>query len=115
MKIPQHKELATGRWFQMSLMAQLGNIGSEVSRAINWKNKGNQKYMMQAFERALELIDLTVADKKNILRLKEILRTREALVDFFAGENHFKSSDASWQKYFLFFAYAARKNSNQNN
>lgn len=105
----QHKELAQGRWFEFSLMEQLGNVGSEISRAINWKNKGNQKYSWQAFLRALELIDLTIADKKNLLRLKEIVRMREVLVDFFAGENQFKSTDISWQKYFLQFAYAARK------
>jgi hypothetical protein len=27
-----HQELADGRWQEMSLMQQLGNIGSEVSR-----------------------------------------------------------------------------------
>lgn len=105
----QHKELAQGRWFSFDLMEQLGNIGSEVSRAINWKNKGNQKIMMNAFYRALELIYLTVEDKKNHQRLHEILLMREALCDFFVGENQFKSTDQSWQKYFLQFGYAARK------
>lgn len=105
----QHKELAQGRWFLFNLMEQLGNIGSEVSRAINWKNKGNQKMMTNAFYRALELIYLTVEDEKNRGRLHEILMMREALCDFFIGENKFKSTDQSWQKYFLQFGYAARK------
>lgn len=106
----QHKELAQGRWFNFSLMEQLANIGSEVSRAINWKNKGEQQQCIKAFHRALELIYLTVEDKKNLKRLREILMMREALCDFFIGENQFKSTDKSWQKYFLYFAYAARKN-----
>jgi hypothetical protein len=106
----QHRELAAGRWFQLSLMEQLGNVGSEVSRAINWKNKGNSENSQKAFVRALELIDFTVEDKKNLNRLKEIMRTREALADFFVGENQFRSTDDLWQKYFMHFAYAARKN-----
>lgn len=106
----QHKELAEGRWFQMSMVEQLGNIGSEVSRAINWKNKGNSINSFKAFERALELIDLTITDKKNLHRLKEVVRTREVLADFFLDKNQFKSTDLSWQKYFGYFAYAARKN-----
>ena len=106
----QHKDLAAGRWFEMSLMEQLGNIGSEVGRAINWKNKNNPQNSWKAFVRALELIDLTISDKKNLSRLKEIVRMREVLADFFVGNNLFKSSDILWQKYFQNFAYAARKN-----
>ncbi|MBU6139994.1 MAG: hypothetical protein KGP29_00350 [Proteobacteria bacterium] len=105
----QHKELAQGRWFSFDLMGQLGNIGSEVSRAINCKNKGNHKISIAAFYRALELTYLTVDDQKNSQRLREILLMREALCDFFVGENQFKSTDKSWQKYFLQFSYAARK------
>ncbi|OFW80527.1 MAG: hypothetical protein A2887_04945 [Alphaproteobacteria bacterium RIFCSPLOWO2_01_FULL_40_26] len=106
----QHKELAQGRWFSFDLMEQLGNIGSEVNRAINWKNKSDKQRSTNAFHRALELIYLTVEDKKNRKRLHEILLMREALCDFFVGQNQFKSTDQSWQKYFLQFGYAARRN-----
>ncbi len=30
-----HKELASGRWAQLSFVEQMGNIGSEVERALN--------------------------------------------------------------------------------
>lgn len=102
-----HKELATGRWFKLSLVEQLANIGSDVERTISWKNKGEPTYSRQAFERALELIDLTVADPKNKGRLREILRTREALVDHFVYDNEYNSTDELWQKYFFAFNYAA--------
>ena len=105
----QHKELAAGRWAQMALCEQMANIGSEVSRAFNWKNKGNEEYSQQAFYRALELIDLTVACQKKYSRLREILRVREALVDYFYGENIYSSTETSWRKYFDAFVYAARK------
>ncbi|KKP35442.1 MAG: hypothetical protein UR26_C0005G0056 [candidate division TM6 bacterium GW2011_GWF2_32_72] len=102
-----HKDLANGRWFELSLVEQLANIGSEVERTILWKQKGNTQWSQKAFERALELIDLTVSSPKNKGRLKEILRVREMLVDHFVFDNKYSSSDESWQKYFFSFNYAA--------
>ena len=106
----EHKDLAEGRWQSLSLMAQLGNTGSEVERALKWKEKENEEYSRLAFERALELIDLTIADPKNIKRLKEITRMRELLVDYFFASNEFHSTPESWRNYFLAFAVAARAN-----
>ncbi|MCX6812257.1 MAG: hypothetical protein NTW79_01355 [Candidatus Berkelbacteria bacterium] len=105
----QHKNLAAGRWNKFSLVEQMANIGSEVGRTINWREK-NQKLSQQAFWRALELIDLTVADQKNQKRLKEVLRMREMLVDYFFADNQYHSTDEQWQNYFLAFNYAARIN-----
>ena len=102
-----HKELAAGRWFELSLMEQLANIGTDVERAIRWRQKGNAEYSQQAFERALDLLDLSIADSKNRKRLKEITRTREALVDYFVYDNEYGSTDQSWHNYFFPFNYAA--------
>lgn len=106
----QHKELAAGRWFRLSLVEQMANIGSEVERAINWKAKNNLEYSRKAFERALELLDLTLEDGRHLRRFREVARVREALVDFFAGRNEYASTDEAWKKYFLQFAFAARRN-----
>jgi len=106
----QHKDLAAGRWGQLSLLEQMANIGSEVERAINWRIKKNTDYAQKAFERALELIDLTLDNDKNYAHLKEITRMREAIVDYFSGVNQFMSSEGSWRNYFLPFIYASRKN-----
>jgi len=103
----QHKELSQGKWQKMSLIEQMANIGSEVERAINWKNKNDKEYSRMVFERALELIDLTISDGKNRWRLKEILRVRESLVDYFIGGNQYSSSDKSWKNYFYAFGLAA--------
>ncbi len=92
----------------MAFVEQMANIGSEVERTISWRQKNNVKYSNSAFERALELLDLTVSDPKNIDRLKEPLRLREALADYFAFDNSYRSTDLLWQKYFLAFNYAAR-------
>lgn len=102
-----HKGLTEKDWFSKNIFEQMANIGSEVERTIKWREK-DKKYSEMAFERCLELVDLTVADIKNRDRLKEILRSREALVDYFIGENIYKSSDSLWQKYFYAFNYAAR-------
>jgi len=102
-----HKELASGRWYALSLMEQLANVGSDIERTIQWKKKGNSEYSKKAFERALELLDLTVSDPKNKKRLREILRAREMLVDHFVFDNEYCSTDESWQKYFYYFNYAA--------
>mgnify|MGYP001581562140 CR=1 FL=1 len=104
----QHQELANGRWFKLSLVEQMANIGSEVVRTINWKNKKNLEYANLAFDRALELFDLTISDPKNRHRLKEICRARECFADFFFGENQYNFTDESWEKYFYAFNYAAR-------
>ena len=106
----QHKDLAAGRWHKMPFLEQMANIGSEVERALNWKARQNADYSRKAFERALELVDLTLESASGMARLRELTRMREAIVDFFAGSNEFRSSDALWRKYFMPFTYAARRN-----
>jgi hypothetical protein len=108
--IYQHKNLAAGRWNQLSLIEQMANIGSEVERALNWRIKKNADYSQKAFERALELIDLTLDNNNSYAHLKEITRVREAIVDYFSGANQFMSSESSWRNYFLPFTYASRRN-----
>lgn len=106
----QHKDLALGRWSQLSFLEQMANIGSEIERALNWRIKNNTEYAQKAFERALELIDLTLDCDKQYAHLKEIARMREAVVDYFSGVNQFISSENSWRNYFLPFTYASRRN-----
>jgi len=104
----QHKSLAAGKWQKLNLIEQLANVGSEVERTISWRKKKDKAYSKQAFFRALELLDLSIADPKNKKRLKELTRLREVLVDYFWGKNQFHSSDKLWQKYFYAFSYATR-------
>lgn len=103
-----HKGAAAGGWFQMSLMEQLGNIGSEVGRARKWQGK-DEKIFNGAVERALELFDLTLEDPRWKGRWHEIARAREVFVDAVFGGKEYKSSLADLEKYFMQFALAARK------
>ena len=99
--------LESGRWFALSLVEQMANIGTDVDRALKWRTKGDTQTSILAFHRALELIDFTVADPKNKGRLKEILRVRECLADHLVGDNQYGFTDKAWQDYFYFFGYAA--------
>jgi hypothetical protein len=105
----QHRD-AAGRWHTLSLAEQLGNIGSEVSRAIRWKGRSDQQAEAALF-RALDLFDLTLDDPRHrtsLPRLRELARSREVVVDFLAGHNHYGTTGPSLQKYFDQFAVAAR-------
>lgn len=104
----QHKKLAGGRWENLSFVEQMANIGSEVERAILWRKKASNSDSQKAFERALELLDLTITSPKNKKRLRELTRLREVLVDYFFGKNEYSSSNKLWHNYFYPFNYAAR-------
>lgn len=108
MNIIFHKELAEGKWFTLSLMEQMGNIGSEVSRASKWQEK-DEKLFWGAVERALELFDLTLMDERWRKSRYEIARAREVFVDAVYGGREYNSSLGDLNRYFLPFAYAARK------
>ncbi|MGB9707347.1 MAG: hypothetical protein ACPL1D_01185 [Microgenomates group bacterium] len=104
-----HNEIIN-HWYQFSIFEQMANIGAEVGRAIAWKKKNQKQIFLNAFYRALELIDLTAADKKNKNRLKEILRLREVIADFLVGENIYKQTEEQIEKYFYYYNLAIRKN-----
>ncbi len=109
MNSPLHKDSAAGGWWELSLYEQLGNVGSEVGRALRWKTR-NPQIAQGAFERALDLMDLTLDDprhRQSVSRLRELARAREVLVDFLAGSNEYQSTDDSLQRYFDAFAVAA--------
>ena len=97
-----HKELANGKWKTFSFMFQMGNIGSEISRVMMLRSI-NKERSAEATLRALELLDLTIEDPKNIKRLKELRQLREALV----LDNEYNSTNEQWDAYFYPFAYAA--------
>lgn len=106
----EHRDLAAGRWWELTLAEQLGNIGSEVSRAIRWTGR-NDALARGAVDRALELFDLTLDDPRHRrapARLRELARAREVTADFFVGSNEYGSTGASLQKYFDAYALAAR-------
>ena len=107
------------RWAGMPVMEQMANIYSEVGRTSKWKQKGNAQLATQAFIRALDLIDLTIAvgrkgpdtsaaDRSPMLR--ELLRSRDLFCEEFLSEDPAALKPS--EKYFSHFAraFAAHRN-----
>lgn len=103
-----HPDLAAGRWRRLSLVEQLGNVGSEVSRALRWRER-DPRLFEGAMLRALELLDLTLQDERWSSRLKEPARARELLCDAWLGGREYRTELKDMDRYFFQFALAARK------
>lgn len=95
------------RWQQQDIFNQIGNIGSEVGRALNAKKRGDEGSMLSALYRGLDLMDASVdglvAQKSP--RIKEVLRAREQ----FAKSILTDEVDPGLEDYFMQFAIAARR------
>lgn len=104
---PTHDQLASGRWHSLSLIEQPANVGSDVARAARWHGK-DQQCCEQAFDRAVELLDLRIADQRWKGRRKEATRARELHCDTMFGGETYGSDLASLDRYFFYFAMAAR-------
>jgi len=104
----QHESLAEGKWFTLSIAEQLGNIGSEVSRAI--RARGNHQRFWGAVSRALELFHLTIDDPRwrGRRRLREILRARELFCAAALQSTEYKTTLEDLDRYFYYFALVAR-------
>ena len=105
----QQKKL-TERWHELVLAEQLGNVGSDVDRIISWRKKDNEEYATNAFYRALDLLDLTIKDKRwHGPKLKELCRIREVLCDSFLGSKIYNTPLEYFSKYFYQFAFVAQQ------
>ena len=104
-----HKHAAADTWNRLELVEQLGNVGSEVDRAIRFHMAGRMSRFEGALERALELFDLTAADPRwRGHRCQEILRAREEFCRLFFDPDVPPRSAEGLRKYFYGFARAAR-------
>jgi len=96
------------KWKKMTIFEQMGNIGSEVGRAISAGKRGDMTSRDNAISRAIDLFDLTVedlADRKSP-RLCEVLRAKDQFLGLFFDDNF--ADAAGVEKYFMQFAFAAR-------
>jgi len=96
------------QWNKLSFSEQLGNIGSEISRANYWARKNDIKSRNNSLVRALDLIDQTLTVATGHSKLRELTRLREVLADFLAEQNSYKVSLDLLEQYCLPFAILAR-------
>jgi len=101
-----HKELTKEKWQAGSFVSQMANIGAEIGRTMSWRTK-DVNISSAAFDRGLELLELTITDKKNKDHLKELCNLREVLVDYFYFNNSHGKTDEEWNAYFEHFTYQA--------
>ncbi len=92
------------RWARLSLYEQMGNIGSEVGRAMNAMQRNDQPALEGAYYRGLDLIDATVASWSSEARRRELLRAREE----FTSAVGTRTIDKPLEAYFMQYAFAAR-------
>lgn len=96
-------------WERFSLFEQMGHIGSEVTRARVWRQKDDESSCRHALERAFELVDLSIEDKRWKGHLKEICRFRELLADQYVASKTYQVSLDDLEHYCMDFALAAKK------
>jgi hypothetical protein len=98
------------RWQNLTIFEQMGNIGSEVGRAISAARRGNDTAKNGAIARALDLFSATAdgLSRQKSPRLCEILRARDQFLSLFFADN-FADADKV-ENYFMQFAIAARRN-----
>jgi hypothetical protein len=104
-KNPQHQSLAQGRWYSLSLSAQLANIGSEFSRAYKNYFPVKTARFEGAFLRLDELLRLTLNNPAlTFPQRKEIARLKETLYEGFFGNTPSKTHLDPLHSYFNHFA-----------
>lgn len=92
-------------WYKMPVTMQISNIGSEVARAIRWKNKDNTQRMTMFCEKAVEFLQLSISDPKNENRKQEFEFCIEELKDYFFGENKYNTTEEKLMEYYDAYLY----------
>jgi len=103
-----HPDLTPDRWGALTLAEQLGNAGAEVGRAIRAHEGGTARRLVSNLDCALAQLDLTLADPRWAgHRRREIARAREVVGDLLAGDNVYRSTPASVERWFMAYAVEA--------
>lgn len=78
-KLKLHRNLGIEKWSTFNRGKQLLMIANEINRAKNWMQKGDYEEVMNSYDRAFELLDLTISVINEEHMLRELLRFREIL------------------------------------
>ena len=77
------------KWLNLTKAQQIGNIGSEIARAAYWENHNDLINRNKALERSLDLLDLTLNDRRWKVGIKEIARFREVVGAKYCNDDFF--------------------------
>lgn len=93
------------RWFAMPVSVQISNIGSEVGRAIRYKEKKEDDKAARFCNKAIDLWLLSERDPKNAHRKGEFECAIDELKDYFLGDNIYGTTAQTLQRYYDAFLY----------
>ena len=89
------------RWFELSLVSQMVNIGNEVKRAVRFDSDKARRDMF--LDKAIKYTMLTMQDPKNAKVLPELEISREVLEDY-KGEHVLNCTKEQINGYYSAFA-----------
>lgn len=92
----------SARWNQMSISEQLLNVGGEIQRAVDRKNRDEKDLAEKYLSKALEWLELSKTDPKNIGRVSELETVEEELKDYFC-DNKYHNNKESLMSYWNSF------------
>lgn len=96
-------------WQELSIYEQMANVGSEVQRLFTWQERGKPEMATRAAERAVDLVEKTMADQKNQRYRKELQKLKQLIVEFSGQSGEAPNTrPATLKKYFLSYGLAVR-------
>ncbi|MCM1174599.1 MAG: hypothetical protein NC341_06045 [Blautia sp.] len=90
------------RWFALSLVEQMVNIGNEVKRAVRFDADKKKKTMF--LDKALKYTALTMRDPKNVHVLPELEISQKVLEDY-KGKHEINCSKEEIKNYYMSYTY----------
>ena len=90
------------KWFELSLVQQMVNIGNEVKRGLKFESNPDKKRMF--FQKAIQYTQFTMGDSKNAHVLPELLISKEVLEDY-SGEHNLACTGEQINGYYQAYQY----------
>jgi hypothetical protein len=102
MTLKHHRTLTEEKWAAFGYTKQILMIAGELERANGWLEKDDFAEVRSCYERAMELVYLTIAVHPDKARLKELLRFKEMLAVCYADEGAARTHNRPLLKALLF-------------
>ena len=97
-----HKTLTPEKWQKFAEAQQVLMIANEINRAINRIKKNDWEEVNNCYERAFELLDLTVSLTKKKNKRREFLRLREVIASqYISHQKSLKTNELIFQALLL--------------
>jgi hypothetical protein len=82
----------------------MGNIGSELARGRHWEERGDRAQTIRSLERALDLIGLTLDDRRWRRGVRELARFGEVVAAWYCESGEYEIAPAELVEYCIRFS-----------